>query len=202
MLPSYGGGGNASVKSVKESSDFFHNTARSFPLQWSYSNKLLEGEGTYTMNTTKKNAIHMQDIHQIDRPSLGKNVSLELFRMIRLIGIYNSLPMGGRSTTNVVGRAIGDQLEVSTVDELLRALQTLGVGIPRITERTDSRLVLQLDECMVCSGMEPIGERICDFEGAILEAALTKVLGKRVSVKETKCNMMGEGCCEYTATIR
>ncbi|WMT43307.1 hypothetical protein RE628_14295 [Paenibacillus sp. D2_2] len=36
------------------------------------------------------------DMKMIDRKNLGSQVPLELFRTIRLIGMYQGLPMGGK----------------------------------------------------------------------------------------------------------
>ena len=41
------------------------------------------------------------------------------------------------------------------------------------------------------------GHMVCDLEGAIMEGALTKLKNKRVVVKEIKCNVNGDDCCEY-----
>ncbi|WP_256701753.1 4-vinyl reductase [Paenibacillus sp. P3E] len=42
---------------------------------------------------------------------------------------------------------------------------------------------------------------ICDLEGAILEGALTKILGRKISVKEIKCNATGHEHCEYEVKL-
>ncbi|WMT43308.1 4-vinyl reductase [Paenibacillus sp. D2_2] len=56
---------------------------------------------------------------------------------------------------------------------------------------------IAVEDCF-CEGL-PImdGKLVCDLEGAIMEGALTKILGKRVVVKEVKCNVNGDDCCEY-----
>ncbi|WP_433942854.1 4-vinyl reductase [Paenibacillus sp. SN-8-1] len=43
----------------------------------------------------------------------------------------------------------------------------------------------------------PLELLVCDLEGAIMEGALTRMWNKRVSVKETKCNVHGHSHCEY-----
>jgi predicted hydrocarbon binding protein len=42
---------------------------------------------------------------------------------------------------------------------------------------------------------------VCDLEGAIMEGALNKIMDKRVSVRETKCNVNGDEHCEYEVRL-
>ncbi|WP_429374497.1 V4R domain-containing protein [Paenibacillus sp. DS2015] len=49
--------------------------------------------------------------------------------------------------------------------------------------------------CKVLLVMEE--KMVCGLEGAIREGALTKMRGKRVSVREVKCNVHGDEYCEY-----
>lgn len=140
------------------------------------------------------------DMKQIKRSTLGKDVPLELFRAIRLIGMNQGLPMEGKSTTNVVGRKIGESLPVSSVEDLLRIFKDLKIGIPSIVERSEQALTIRVDDCF-CEGLPVQGKMVCDLEGAIMEGALSKLLNKRVSVREVKCNIHGDETCEYHVKI-
>ncbi|MNZ27920.1 V4R domain protein [compost metagenome] len=95
--------------------------------------------------TTKKSTkdFAFEDLTKISRAKLGNSVPLELYRAIRLIRMYQGLPLKGE-------------------------------GLPEIE-----------------------GSMVCDLEGAIMEGALSKIWNKRVSVKETKCNVNGDEHCEY-----
>ncbi|WP_238326839.1 4-vinyl reductase [Paenibacillus graminis] len=42
---------------------------------------------------------------------------------------------------------------------------------------------------------------ICDLEGAILEGSLSTIMGRRVPVKEIKCNATGHEHCEYEVKL-
>ncbi|WP_342552244.1 V4R domain-containing protein [Paenibacillus sp. FSL R7-0652] len=139
-----------------------------------------------------------EDMKQMNRKQLGDTVPLELFRTIRLIGLHQGLPMGGKGTTLTVGRKIGENLPVQTVEELLQLFEDLRIGIPRIVEKSEHKMVVAVDDCF-CKGLPALEEEkmVCDLEGAILEGALTKMLQRRVSVKETKCNVSGDEYCEY-----
>ncbi|MEK3717750.1 MULTISPECIES: hypothetical protein [unclassified Paenibacillus] len=55
----------------------------------------------------------------MNRTTLGNMVPLELFRTIRLIGMNQGLPLGGKGTTVTIGRKIGESLPVQSVEELM-----------------------------------------------------------------------------------
>jgi uncharacterized protein len=137
------------------------------------------------------------DMKKIKREQLGDMVPLELFRTIRLIGLYQALPVNGKGTTLTIGRKIGEELGVSSVEELFRLFEQLKIGIPQIIEKSESGMKVAVADCF-CEGL-PIMESkmVCDLEGAIMEGALTQIMGKRVSVKEIKCNVCGDDRCEY-----
>lgn len=143
-----------------------------------------------------------EDMQKMDRAKLGNMVPLELFRTIRLIGMNQGLPMGGKGTTLTVGRKIGESLPVTSVDDLLALFEELKIGIPRIVYSDERKMNIVVEDCF-CKGLPTLEEEkmICDLEGAILEGALTKLLGRRISVREIKCNATGDEYCEYEVKL-
>ncbi len=137
------------------------------------------------------------DMRKIKRKTLGDVVPLELFRSIRLIGMYQGLPLHGKGTTGVIGKQIGQSLPVNSVDELLNLFKELKIGIPAIVRQDAERMHIAIHDCF-CEGL-PVseGKFVCDLEGAIFEGALTKILHKTVTVREIKCNVNGDEHCEY-----
>lgn len=142
------------------------------------------------------------DMKKMNRTQLGDMVPLELFRTIRLIGLNQGLPLGGKGTTLTIGRKIGESLPVNTVEELLQLFEALKIGIPRIVHSDDHKINIAVEDCF-CKGLPTLEEEkmICDLEGAILEGALFKIMGRKVSVKEIKCNATGHDCCEYEVKL-
>ncbi|ULO06192.1 4-vinyl reductase [Paenibacillus sp. 19GGS1-52] len=137
------------------------------------------------------------DMKKIKRENLGDVVPLELFRTIRLIGLYQALPANGKATTVTIGRKIGEELGVTTVTELFELFENLKIGIPTILSEDEKGMTVAVHDCF-CEGLPVMeGKMVCDLEGAIMEGALTKMRGKRVSVKEVKCNVHGDDYCEY-----
>lgn len=150
----------------------------------------------------KESNFTFADLKSIKRDALGKDVPLELFRAIRLIGMYQGLPLNGRGTTTVVGKTIGQSLPVSNVEELLKIFQDLRIGIPTLLHQDERHIHIAVDDCF-CEGLAASeGNFICDLEGSILAGSLSKILGKDVQAKEVKCNVNGDERCEYELTIR
>lgn len=143
-----------------------------------------------------------EDMKSMDRSVLGNMVPLELFRTIRLIGMNQGLPLGGKGTTLTVGRKIGESLPVNTLEELLQLFEDLKIGIPRILHENDRKINIAVEDCF-CKGLPTLEEEklICDLEGAILEGALSKIIGRRISVREVKCNAAGHEHCEYEVKL-
>ncbi|WP_442600074.1 V4R domain-containing protein [Neobacillus sp. D3-1R] len=138
-----------------------------------------------------------EDMKKIKREVLGDHVPLELFRAIRLIGMYQGLPMQGKSTTITVGRKIGESLPVESMEDVLDLFTQLKIGIPHIIYEDENELHIAVDDCF-CEGLPSQGGKmVCDLEGAILEGALTKVWNRKISIRETKCNVNGDDYCEY-----
>jgi predicted hydrocarbon binding protein len=137
------------------------------------------------------------DMRKIKRSKLGDQVPLELFRTIRLIGMYQGLPLGGKGTTATIGRKIGENLPVQSIEELLELFEQLKMGLPVIVHQDERSMRIAVEDCF-CEGLPVMeGKLVCDLEGAILEGALNKILHKRVTVREVKCNVNGDDRCEY-----
>lgn len=137
------------------------------------------------------------DMKKIKRQSLGDVVPLELFRSVRLIGMYQGLPMKGKNTTITVGRKIGESLPVSSLEEILNIFLEMKIGIPKIIQRNENEIHISIEDCF-CEGL-PVheGNMVCDLEGAILEGALSTIYEGKINIREVKCNVNGDLNCEY-----
>lgn len=143
-----------------------------------------------------------ETLKHTDRKQLGDHVPLELYRAIRLIGMYQGLPMKGKATTLAVGKKIGESLPVNTIENALNLFKELKIGIPTITNQQEDQIHIKVEDCF-CKGLpHQTGHLVCDLEGAILAGAISKVLNKNVTSKEIKCNVNGDSYCEYEVRIQ
>jgi len=142
-----------------------------------------------------------EDLKSIKREQLGDWVPMELYRAIRLIGMYKGLPMKGKGTTVTVGKKIGENLPVESIEEALRVFKDLKIGVPTLLAQNENELRIKVDDCF-CKGLpKKEGHMVCDLEGAILAGALTKALDKKASSNEVKCHVNGDDYCEYEINI-
>lgn len=142
-----------------------------------------------------------EDMKKINRTTLGETIPLELFRSVRLIGMYQGLPMKGKNTTKAVGLKIGQSLPVNTIEEALQVFKDLKIGIPTIVDSKKDEYLIRIEDCF-CKGL-PVhpGNMTCDSEGAILEGALSQILNRTLMVQEVKCNVNGDDYCEYKVRV-
>ena len=142
-------------------------------------------------------SLKLTDIDKPDRKKLGLDVPVTMFRLIRLIGFGKLLGASSGAATYVVGKSVGETLGIKTAEEFLKLIEDLKIGIPRIMEMSEKKVVIQLYECVTCSGIPNIGETVCHFEAGLIAGALGKILGKNAKTTETKCWGKGDKLCEF-----
>ena len=85
--------------------------------------------------------------------------------------------------------------------EVCQFVRDSRIGILQVREVTASRLVVDLDECITCAGMTPIGKRICQFEVGFVAGVAEVLVKRKPKAYETKCNANGEGTCQVTVEL-
>ncbi|WP_457625276.1 V4R domain-containing protein [Persephonella sp.] len=155
----------------------------------------------------------LNQISKVKRDKLGTEIPILIFRVLRhYTHVYASDLLGERASNILfinAGRALGEQLGERLYDEdLNKYLKKISdfveeekIGILKISHIDESKLVVQLDECITCAGMDNIGKRICFFEVGLVAGLVEKYLGRKVIAHETKCNANGEGTCEVTVNF-
>ena len=150
----------------------------------------------------------IEAISQVNRPKLGKEVPIVVFRAFRLFTEFSLEEIVGSKGTITLLQSAGKELgkemakgfKKDNLEEFLESSaqylydERIGILIP--VEIADNYMVLRLDECITCAGMPNIGKRICHFEVGLAAGLAESFLNKRVKAYETKCNAKGEGTCE------
>jgi len=145
--------------------------------------------------------LKISDIGKSERKELGVDIPVILYRLIRLTGLGKLLGASSGVALYSVGKTIGESLELKTPEEFLELVKNLKIGIPKVTEMTEKKIVVQVFECVTCAGLPNIGEVICHFEAGLIGGALSKILGRSTKVTETKCYAKGDKVCEFEVLI-
>ncbi len=147
------------------------------------------------------------------RPNLGGTVPVALFRALRVDGMMKGLDAAiGDASTLVysAGRRVGAPIGKSVAGQangdlgaflggVVNISRDLGIGVVSLVPDTltDEAMTLRVDECVTCAGSEPIGKKICHFEGGFIAAVVEGFTGAPAIVTETHCNANGDDACIF-----
>jgi len=153
------------------------------------------------------------------RPTLGNNLSVELFRVFRLFGMVEGINsvIGDASTlVYTCGKNAGSEFGgsiliregkediVKFLDAVSVCSKNLGLGLLHVLDIDLEKhfVLLELDECVTCSGMDDIGKKICHFETGFFTGVLESFTGKLCKGKEIKCHADGDESCNFEIIIK
>jgi uncharacterized protein len=154
----------------------------------------------------------IQEVAKTDRPVLGNDIPLLVFRVFRHFSAGYVEEVLGRGAAVVfqnggrdLGREAGTMLwkpdPTEYLKEICQFVRDSRIGILQPREVSDTRLVVDLDECITCAGMSNIGKRICQFEVGFVAGVAEVLIKKKPKAYETKSNANGEGTCQVTVEL-
>lgn len=132
------------------------------------------------------------------RPTMGPDVPVVLWRLIRLVSLNDILQDEAPAVTYLMGKRLGAMLGVKTIEELHEQLTRLKVGKLDFSVNTPDAVHLAIGECVTCDGITPpIGRAICQLEAGIVAGALETIYpGRKALGEETKCiGGLGDDVC-------
>jgi predicted hydrocarbon binding protein len=154
----------------------------------------------------------IEEVAKTHRPVLGTDIPLLVFRVFRHFSAGYVEEVMGRGAAVVfqnggrdLGREAGAMIYKPDPTEYLREVcqfvrdSRIGILLPREVSATE--LVVDLDECITCSGMSNIGKRICQFEVGFVAGVAEVLVKKKTRAIETKCNANGEGTCQVRVDL-
>ncbi len=144
-----------------------------------------------------KDKVRLEDIRKTDRPTLGDDVPVEVFRLLRVIGMYSILGEGSGYTLYLAGKELGEGLGLDSMEELAKLFRRLKIGVLRVLDALEDKMTVRVDECITCSGLPYTGKMICHFEGGIIAGAVQKILDRPTKAVQTKSHTAGFDHCEF-----
>jgi predicted hydrocarbon binding protein len=148
-----------------------------------------------------KQQLKLSLINKPLRKKLGTDIPLTTFRLFRLIGMQEILGDSAGPTLYMVGKSVGRELELTTLEELLMFIQKNKIGIPEVVEKNEVQIYIRLYECMTCAGMPDISTLLCHFECGLIAGAIEKVTGKKTKGNQLKGWSNGDEVCEFQTML-
>ncbi|MFZ7120540.1 MAG: SpoIIE family protein phosphatase [Eubacteriaceae bacterium] len=144
----------------------------------------------------------LEDINCPVRNELGHNIDLAYMRILR-VALRDTF---GSKLSNALLFEAGSHIStnlfhINDINMLIKYLDHLMIGKTRIVHMDNRKIIIEEDECAVCSGFPDIGEALCSFESGFISGALSDILNTNVSVTETKCWGLGDKVCRFEAVI-
>jgi len=154
----------------------------------------------------------IQEVAKTHRPVLGSDIPLLVFRVFRHFsadyveevlgrGAQVVFQNGGRELGREAGTMLYKPDATEYLKEVVNFVKDSKIGLLQIREVSEKLLVVDLDECITCAGMTPIGKRICQFEVGFVAGVAEVLIKKKPKAYETKCNANGEGTCQVTVEL-
>ncbi|MGA9523608.1 MAG: V4R domain-containing protein [Myxococcaceae bacterium] len=131
--------------------------------------------------------IDISNALSIIRPKLGDQAGVALYRLLRLVALEDIVGRGAGATAYVAGKKLGQNLGITKLEQFLELCSAISLGIVKVPVMTNSRIYVDVYECVTCSGMAPVGRTLCQFEAGIVAGVVQAVTGKQTKAKELTC---------------
>jgi predicted hydrocarbon binding protein len=151
----------------------------------------------------KDDRIDVGNALKITRPTLGDNAGIALYRLLRLVALEDIIGRGAAGTAYLAGKKLGHSLGLTKLEDFLQLCADLKIGIIEVPVLTDSRIHVDVYECVTCSGLETVGRSLCHFEGGLIAGVSETVLKRRVRAHEVTCiGGLGDDACGFDLEFR
>ncbi len=153
--------------------------------------------GTAHQNVDVANAL------RISRPTLGPDAGVALYRLLRLVALEDIIGRGAAGTAYVAGKKLGLGLGLTKLEAFLELCAALKIGVIKVPELTQTRIHVDVYECVTCSGLARVGRVLCHFEGGLIAGAVEGILQRRARARETTCiGGLGDDACGFEIDLK
>jgi uncharacterized protein len=160
------------------------------------------GDSNRTATIGEMQRVDVANALSIVRPTLGDNAGVALYRLLRLVALEDIIGRGAAGTAYVAGKKLGNALGFTKLEQFLELCATLKIGIIEVPVLTESRIHVDVFECVTCSGMRAVGRTLCHFEAGLIGGVVETVVKKRVKAREVTCiGGLGHDTCGVEVEI-
>ena len=147
--------------------------------------------------TTYQN-IDIGNALKVVRPTLGKDAGVALYRLLRVVALEDIIGRGASGAAYLAGKKLGVSLGLKKLEDFLQLCADLKIGVIEVPVVTETRIHVDVYECITCSGLETVGRPICHFEGGLIAGAVESITGSRVRAREITCiGGLGDEACGF-----
>jgi predicted hydrocarbon binding protein len=142
--------------------------------------------------------INVENALNVVRPTLGNNAGVALYRLLRLVALEDIVGRGASGVAYLAGKKLGMSLGMTKLEDLLQLCKDLNIGIIEVPVATETKIHIDVYECVTCSGLETIGRPICHFEGGLIAGAIQTITGRNARAREITCiGGLGDEACGF-----
>lgn len=117
----------------------------------------------------------------------------------RLGGLFGP---AATATGYLAGKKLCQALPLSSLDDFLKLCEDLRIGRVSAREIATKHFHVDVEECLTCAGMQPVGRPICSFESGLIAGALQRITGEHVNSREITCiGGLGDATCGFEIHI-
>ena len=150
----------------------------------------------------KRLPVDVTNALRIDRPSLGNDAGVALFRLLRLVALEDIIGRGAAGTAYVAGKKLGLALGITKLEDFLTLCATLKIGVIKVPKLTASKLHVDVYECVTCAGLTRVGRTLCHLEGGMIAGVVESVTKKKARALEVTCiGGLGDEACGFDVSI-
>lgn len=137
------------------------------------------------------------------RPSMGKDAGVALYRLLRLVALEDIMGRGAAGTAYVAGKKLGLSLGLKKLEDFLQLCKALKIGVVEVPLVAETRIRVDVYECVTCAGLATVGRPLCHFEGGLIAGVVEGVLKKRTRAHEVTCiGGLGDKACGFDLELR
>jgi len=136
------------------------------------------------------------------RPTLGDTAGVAFYRLLRLVALEDIIGRGAAGTAYVAGRKLGNSLGLTSLEAFLELCAALKIGVIEVPVLTESRIHVDVYECITCAGLATVGRVLCHFEGGLIAGVVETVVKKRARAREVTCiGGLGHDACGFDIAV-
>jgi len=155
-----------------------------------YFNSLLKGDSEYV---TLFRLYTLAGILTSEDAQKHKHPLLTIKSVLPCINYYNGYILGLRG--------IKDK-SINNFESLAYEAFKLRLGLLDVVYESENKIIIDVYECIICSGLPSLGKPVCDFMRGFFSATVSHILKREVIVKEVECWATGSNKCRFIIESR